>query len=69
MNVHAWGELSLLADPADVAGVLARTVKAGQNRAAEDQFGATEVLETSGEIESAALAAFARRHLGHRAAR
>lgn len=39
--------------------------KLGQNRAAADQVGAIEALESSGDAESAALATFARGHLGH----
>lgn len=37
--------------------------KLGQNRAVADQIGAVEALEASGEPESEALAALARRHL------
>ena len=39
--------------------------KLGQNRAAADRFGAIESLEASGDADSAALAAFARKHLGY----
>jgi transcriptional regulator len=39
--------------------------KLSQNRAAADQVGAIEGLEGSGDPDSAALAAFARRYLGH----
>ena len=103
-TVHAWGKLSLLIEPADIAAVLERTVQAyessspapwrnalpretmdkliasvvafrmpiqrlegkfklGQNRPAADQIGAIEMLEASGDPESAALAAFARAQL------
>jgi transcriptional regulator len=99
--VHAWGNLSLMTEPADVAAVLDRTVKVyesllpspwedrlpremkeklvasvvafempierlegkfklGQNRAAEDQMGAIEALESAGDPDSTALAAFTR---------
>ena len=109
-TVHAWGKLSLVPDPADVAAVLERTLaayesprptpwtnplpreamdkliasvvafrmpvermeakfKLGQNRAAADQLGAIEALESSGDAESHALAVFARQHLGHPSAR
>lgn len=109
-TVHAWGKLSLLCEPADVAAVLEQTLavyesplptpwvnplpretmdkliasvvafrmpierveakfKLGQNRAVVDQLGFIEALEAAGDAESAALAAFAREHLGHPAAR
>jgi transcriptional regulator len=43
--------------------------KLGQNRAVADQLGAIEALEASDDTESASLAAFARKHLGHPPAR
>jgi len=39
--------------------------KLGQNRAAVDQIGAIEALESAGDADSVALAKFARKQLGH----
>jgi len=39
--------------------------KLGQNRAAVDQIGAIEALESAGDADSAVLAKFTRKHLGH----